>query len=77
MLLETATIRNKKPRGETRFPGIGKDADTLGVARVTLYKVLAGYPSHAGLKGLRRRYEALLAKKPPALRAFILENINT
>ena len=43
----------------TRFPGITADARELGVNRVTLYKMLAGYPGFAGLKTLRKRYTAL------------------
>ena len=47
----------------TRFPGITADAQRLGVNRATLYKMLAGYPGFAGLKTLRRRYEALQRRK--------------
>lgn len=42
-----------------RFPGITADARKLGVHRVTLYKMLTGYPGFAELKTLRHRYEAL------------------
>jgi len=46
-----------------RFPGITADAQRLGVHRVTLYKMLTGYPGFGELKTLRRRYEALQRKK--------------
>lgn len=42
-----------------RFPGITADARTLGVHRVTLYKMLSGYPGFSGLKTLRKRYDTL------------------
>lgn len=45
-----------------RFPGIVADARTLGVNRVTLYRVLTGEFSH--LAGLRRRYAALKKTQP-------------
>ncbi len=48
------TARKKKV---VRFPGIVADARTLGVNRVTLYRVLTGEFAH--LAGLRRRYAAL------------------
>ena len=48
----------RKPK-QVRFPGIIADAQALGVHRVTLYKMLAGYPGFVGLKTLRRRYDAL------------------
>lgn len=47
------------PRRACRFPGITGDAKALGVHRATLFKMLAGYPGFAGLRGLRQRYDAL------------------
>lgn len=47
----------KRKKGPVRFPGIVADARTLGVHRVTLYRVLTGEFTH--LPGLRRRYDAL------------------
>ncbi len=47
----------------TRFPGITADARHLGVHRVTLYKMLCGYPGFAELKSLRRRYEAMQKRR--------------
>jgi DNA-binding phage protein len=69
MIHETAVTRNKKtPRGITRFPGITQHAKALGVNRVTLYKMLMGYPSHEGLKTLRQRYDALIVTVTNAYR---------
>ncbi|MBR6388990.1 MAG: hypothetical protein IKS15_02585 [Opitutales bacterium] len=42
--------------------------------RVTLFRVLDGHPGFVGLKTLRRRYDELLAKKPPEVRAYINAN---
>lgn len=46
--------RSKRPRGDTRFPGISRHARELGVNRVSLYLVLTGQRQAAGLK---ERYE--------------------
>ena len=51
-----ATNTAKKPRRQVRFPGIITDAETLGVNRVTLYRILTGQWQ---LKSLRARYDAL------------------
>jgi len=56
---ELRAIRAKR----IRYPGITGDSRRLGVHRVTLYKMLRGYPGFAGLKTLRRRYEALQKAK--------------
>lgn len=70
--------RNKKvgrPRGAVvRFPGIISDAKTLGVNPTTLYRTLIGAAGFDGLKTLRRRYDELLATKPPEVRAYINAN---
>jgi DNA-binding phage protein len=59
----TQATRTKKRMAtqtkRTRFPGITADARELGVNRVTLYKMLAGYPGFAELKTLRKRYTTL------------------
>lgn len=52
----------------TRFPGITADARELGVNRVTLYKMLAGYPGFAGLKTLRKRYTTLKRRQATSQR---------
>ena len=52
----------------TRFPGITADARELGVNRVTLYKMLAGYPGFVGLKTLRKRYNALKSRQATSQR---------
>ena len=58
------STKSRRPQGRTvRFPGICEHAKALKCSRVTLYKMLAGYPGFVGLKGLRRRYEALLKKQ--------------
>lgn len=54
----------KPPR--TRYPGITADARELGVHRTTLYKMLRGVPGFAGLRTLRRRYEALKTRQAEA-----------
>lgn len=71
--------RNTKTRGRpkgaaVKFPGVGEDAKALGVNRVTLFRVLDGHPGFTGLKTLRRRYDELLATKPPEVRAYINAN---
>lgn len=58
-----------------KFPKIQSDANTLGVSRVALYKVLTGDPTFKSLKTLRKRYAALFNKKPQREREFILPNI--
>jgi len=57
-----ASPRNANPK-RTRFPGITADARRLGVHRVTLYKMLSGYPGFVGLKTLRARYDELQRAK--------------
>ena len=55
---------DRKPTSKrTRYPGITADARSLGVHRTTLYKMLRGTPGFAGLKTLRRRYEALKTRQ--------------
>lgn len=71
--------RNNKTRGRpkgalVKFPGLGEDAKILGVNRVTLFRVLDGHPGFLGLKTLRKRYDELLAKKPPEVQAYINAN---
>jgi hypothetical protein len=66
--LHASTVEtNPKNRGRAstriRFPGITADAKRLGVNRVTLYKMLAGYPGFVGLKTLRRRYDRLQKRR--------------
>ena len=56
MLYATKRKRKTIKRGPTRFPGIGEDAERLGVNRVTLYRVLVG---QWRLPGLARRYASL------------------
>lgn len=75
----TPIKRNNKTRGRPKgasikFPGIGEDAKILGVNRVTLFRVLDGHPGFLGLKTLRKRYDELLAKKPPEVQAYINAN---
>lgn len=74
----TYTKRNKKigrPKGAiVKFPGLGEDAKTLGVNRVTLFRVLDGHPGFVGLKTLRKRYDELLATKPKEVQAYINAN---
>lgn len=60
-----ASPRNANPK-RTRFPGITADARLLGVHRVTLYKMLSGYPGFVGLKTLRTRYDDLQRAKATA-----------
>lgn len=53
--------RNQKPerprRGETRFPGIKRHAQELGVSRPHLFLVLTGKRASASLA---KKYEALI-----------------
>jgi hypothetical protein len=49
---------NRKGRGPTRFPTIGRDAAALGVTRWHLWKVLTGERQSAALS---RRYRDLKA----------------
>lgn len=58
----TRNREGKKGRGPTRFPGICRDAASLKVDRVTLYRMLTG---QWNLPGLRRRYEKLKLKGTP------------
>lgn len=51
--------RGKSKKRVIRFKGICADARTLGVNRITLYKVLNG--ERPDLPGLRRRYDELKA----------------
>lgn len=51
------------PRTATRYPGITADARALGCHRVTLFKMLSGYPGFSNLKNLRQRYANLQKKK--------------
>jgi hypothetical protein len=47
-------------RGPTRFPGIGSEADQMGIRRETLYRYLTGkWPMP---DKTRQRYEAIKAK---------------
>lgn len=48
-------------RGPTRFPGIGAEADQMGIRRETLYRYLTGkWPMP---KQTRLRYEAIKVGK--------------
>ena len=51
--------RGVKPRGSTRFPGICADAESLGVNRSSLYRVLSG---EWDLPSLKKRYTELREK---------------
>lgn len=64
MTSATPKTKEKGRRRIVRFPGINADARTLGVHRVTLYRVLTGEFKH--LKGLRRRYDELKAQSAEA-----------
>jgi hypothetical protein len=55
----TKKVRTPIQRGSTRFPGIGRDAERLGVNRVTLYRTLTGAYR---LPGLASRYAELKRK---------------
>ena len=57
-----------RTNNRTRFPGITADARELGVNRVTLYKMLAGYPGFAELKTLRKRYTTLKRRQATSQR---------
>ena len=62
MLHATKANQTRKPtRRKVRFKGITADAKTLGVNRVTLWRVLNGDWT---LHGLRRRYDDLQTTKP-------------
>lgn len=53
-----------------KFPNISRDARTLGVSRVALFKVLTGDPTFKSLKTLRIRYAELFKSKPKPERDF-------
>lgn len=53
----------KKPRGDTRFPGICRHARELGVNRISLYRVLTG---EWNLPKLHARYKKLIKKEARA-----------
>ncbi len=60
---ETLNMSKPEPTKPTKrrtvlHPGIVQAARDLGCSRVTLYKMLKGYPGFAELKTLRTRYEA-------------------
>jgi hypothetical protein len=52
-------IRVRRPRGDTRFPAIGRHARILCVNRATLYRMLIGAVGWE-LPALRSRYNALI-----------------
>lgn len=60
MSQQRATHKPKPPRGDTRFPGICRHAQILGVDRSSLYRALTG---EWKLPDLVQRYHALLAKE--------------
>jgi len=62
MKTEKNESQNTRTR-RIRYPGIVGDARRLGVHRMTLYKMLRGYPGYDALKTLRRRYDALQKAK--------------
>jgi len=49
--------KESKPKRPIRFPGIIRDARTLGCSRISLYLSLTG--KRPDLPGLKSRYEAL------------------
>jgi hypothetical protein len=55
---------NRKPRGETKFPGVIRHAETLGCHRVHLHLVLSG-KRHSSK--LLRAYKALLTSEGRAI----------
>jgi hypothetical protein len=59
MMSQRKTERNRKKRGDTRFPGICRRARVLGVNRCTLYRMLIGADGW-DLPALRVRYEQLV-----------------
>lgn len=72
MLNETGKTSNKKRK---LFPGIVEDAKTLGVSRITLYKMLLNIGEFGKLKTLRKRYMKLLEEKPKSVREYIKSNM--
>ena len=64
MLLMEATHAKRVKRGDTRFPGIKRHAQKLGVSRVHLFLVLTGKRTS---ESLRQRYNELIqAEASPA-----------
>lgn len=62
MMTQRIKPHKRKPRGDTRFPGICRHARLLGVDRSGLYRALTGVPGWE-LPGLVERYNALLAEE--------------
>lgn len=58
-----STKKERKVKTRNRFVGIGRDAQELGVSRITLYMVLNGNPQCWSLQSLRARYEKLFQQK--------------
>ena len=60
---QLTSIRKRKIRGDTRFPGICRRARELGVNRCTLYRVLT---NEWDLPKLKARYDALCSAENSA-----------
>jgi hypothetical protein len=59
-------IHKRRARGKTRFKGIGKDAEALGVTRIHLWLVLTDERESPTLKeryGKLKAQQALMEKK--------------
>lgn len=62
--MKRATRKPQRPRrGETRFPGIKRHAEELGVTRPHLWQVLTGSRSSASLLS---KYKALIQAEKAA-----------
>lgn len=58
-----STKKDRKVKTRNRFVGIGRDAQELGVSRITLYMVLNGNPQCWALQSLRERYAKIFQEK--------------